>query len=197
MGLLDSLISKIKKSLATEVGDKIEKAVNTKQKKVVIDKLPESVEELAALPGSDLTDPYAVAAYTVAALCEFPKDRDACFAMMNYLKGPRPLSQMDMSFIRDRFMDGVDYVPHSYFEGTSPENDYTPSRPYAVNVMELAHSRDQIGEGYLRLFIRSSGADSERFVVLRNKPSTGQWFVWQFEGLLSGIRQPKSKDEWA
>ena len=197
MSLLDTLLNKIKKSIGNEVGDKIEKAVNTKQKKVQFDKLPENLEELRALPYAALTDPYAVAAMTVAVLCEFPKDRDACFEMFNYLKGPRPLTQMDMSFIRDRFMDGVDYVPRSYFEGTSPENDYCPSMPYTVNVLELAHSRDQIGEGYLKLFIRSSGADSERYVVLRNKPSTGQWFVWQFEGLLSGIRQPKSKDEWA
>ncbi|MCR5808385.1 MAG: hypothetical protein K6G56_02360 [Clostridiales bacterium] len=177
--------------------DKLNKAVNEKQKKIVFEALPTNAEELKALPFADLRDPYAVAAMTVAALCVFPKDREACYEMMNYLKGPRPLSQVDMSFIRDRFMDGVDYVPRSYFVGTSPDNDYSPSLPYTVNVLELAHSRDQIGEGYLRLFIRSSGADSERFVVLRHKPSTDQWFVWQFEGLLSGIRQPKSKDEWA
>ncbi|MBO4848399.1 MAG: hypothetical protein J5586_04520 [Clostridia bacterium] len=160
-------------------------------------KLPESLDELKSLPGADLKDPYWVAAFAVAAFCEYPHNKDNALEMINYLKGPRPLVPSDISFIRDRYMDGNDYVPRSYFEGTSPENDYTPSVPYTVNVMELAHSRDQFGEGYLRLFLRSSGADSERYVVLRNKPSTQQWFLWTYEGILSGIRQPQSKNEWA
>ncbi|MBO4563359.1 MAG: hypothetical protein J5772_07090 [Clostridia bacterium] len=160
-------------------------------------KLPENLTELMALPGSDLKDPYAVAAFTIAALDLFPKNKDASIEMLNYIKGPRPLVPMDISFIKDRFMDGVDYVPRSYFEGTSPQNDYTPSVPYTVNVLELAHSRDQISEGYLKLFLRSSGADSERYLVLRHKPSTDQWFLWSFEGVMSGIRIPVSKDDWA
>ena len=117
--------------------------------------------------------------------------------MLNYLRGPRPLSPMDVSFIKDRFMDGVDYIPRSYLNGTSPDNDYTPNVPYSVTVIELSPSREQFSQGYLRLYLRSSGADSERFLDLRHKPSTDQWFLWEFGGLLSGIRIPKSKDAWA
>ena len=42
--------------------------------------------------------------------------------------------------------------------------------------------------------VKSGGADSPRQVVLRSKPSTGQWFLWD-QFLLSGIRKPKSQDE--
>lgn len=210
MSILDNLIRNVKHTIKTNVHKEVNQAVNQGittavnnarnnkgSKTVVFDRLPENLDQLKALPGSDLKDPYYTAALTVLALCEFPKDEEACYAMLNYLKGPRPLSQMEKNFINDRFMDGVDYVPRSYLEGTSPDNDYTPTTPYTVIVKEFAHSRDNFGDGYLRLFIRSSGADSERFLDLRYKPSTQQWFLWEFSGILLGIRIPKSTDVWA
>ena len=39
-------------------------------------------------------------------------------------------------------------------------------------------------------------ADSPRLVVLRNKPSTGQWFL-NTHSLMVQVRKPKSKDVWA
>ncbi len=27
--------------------------------------------------------------------------------------------------------------------------------------------------------------------------STNEWFLWEFDGILSGIRPPKSTDKWA
>ncbi|MBO4384126.1 MAG: hypothetical protein J5854_01735 [Clostridia bacterium] len=167
------------------------------RKTFVFDSIPASLEELKKLPGAGLNDPCAAAALCALAFNAYPKDRDACFEMLNYLKGPRPLTNFDISFIKDRFMDGVDYVPRSYFAGSSPDNGYTPSVPYAITVFEGVHSRDQIGEGYIKIFMKSSGADSDRYIVLRHKPSTDQWFVWQFEGLLVGIRPPESSDPWA
>ena len=115
--------------------------------------------------------------------------------MMNVLKGPEPLSERDKQFINDRFMDGKDYVMRSYFEGTSPENNYAISAPYQIEVTELPNSREN--DGYVRLFLKSSGADSLRYVVLRNKPSTGEWFLWEFQGITMDIRIPKEQDKWA
>ena len=45
----------------------------------------------------------------------------------------------------------------------------------------------------------SGGADSMRNITLRNKPSTGQWFVFSdsYRGLLADIRIPKCQDAWA
>lgn len=212
MSILDNLFKSAQGSIKSAVNKEVRNAKNTavqgvtnavvnaavnSQKAYSFAYLPESLSALTALPGADLHDPCAVAAFTVLALCEFPKNRDACCEMLNYLKGPRPLTPMEIGFIRDRFMDGVDYVPRSYLEGTSPANNYTPSVPYTVVVKEFAHSRDNFKDGYLRLWIRSSGADTERFVDLRYKPSTDQWFLWEFGGMLSGIRIPVSQDVWA
>ena len=132
----------------------------------------------------------------VAALCVYPKDRDAALEMIDYLKGPRPLSNLDKQFLKDRFMDGKDYLGPSYFAGAIPANDYTPAQPWTITVEAQAHSRDQLEEGYLKLFVTSGGADSPRAVTLRTKPSTGEWFLWE-QMLLAQIRIPTAQDPWA
>ena len=63
----------------------------------------------------------------MAALCVSPTDRDAALEMIDFLKGPRPLSALDKQFLKDRFMDGKDYMGPSYFAGAVPANDYTPA----------------------------------------------------------------------
>ena len=52
-------------------------------------------------------------------------------------------------------------------------------------------------EGYARFLITCGGADSPRPMTLRKKGSTGEWFLWDYKGLLSGIRIPASEDPWA
>lgn len=156
--------------------------------------LPKTLAELKAMPEAALTKPEEVAALTVAALCAYPENRDECYAMLDYLRGPRPLSPMEKQFIRDRFMDGRDYLARSYFAGATPDNGYEPAMPCTV---ELTDSAAQFAEeGYRRFDIRSGGADSPRQITLRLKPSAGQWFLWE-QALLVGIRVPKSQDPWA
>lgn len=159
--------------------------------------LPKTRDELLALPGLSFQDPFSVAAAAVAALCRFPEDPEACYAMLDAIKGPQPLSNIDKGFIRNRFFDGKTYVPRSYFEGAVPTNDYTPAQPYRIRVNESVHSRDQYDQGYITLYIKSGGADSERPVVLRHKPSTDEWFLWNFVGILADIRVPVKDDPWA
>lgn len=161
---------------------------------VTFDSLPKNLEEMKALPEADLKKPEGVAALTVAALCVYPADKEECFKMLDYLRGPRPLSNMDKSFIKDRFMDGKDYIPRSYFNGATPENNYEPSKPYTVWMKDNAAPIAE--EGYLRLDLRSGGADATRTITLRTKPSTGEWFLWD-QTLLVGIRVPVSQDPWA
>ena len=112
--------------------------------------------------------------------------------MLNYLRGPRPLSGMDKQFISDRFMD-KDYVPRSYFAGATPENDYRPSMPLTVSVSENPHSYE--AQGYAKLFIPSGGADNPRPVQLR-EAKDGKWYLWE-QFLLPDIRQPESFNPWA
>ncbi len=155
--------------------------------------LPESLEQLKALPEASLDSPYKTAALTVCALCAYAAAPEIGKEMLNFLKGPAPLSNYDISFLNDRFRDSK-VVPFSYFQGATPENDYTPNAPFTLTVSSNPYSFQN--ENYATLYIRSGGADNPRQVELRKKPSTGQWFLNQ-QMLLGGIRTPKSADPWA
>lgn len=153
---------------------------------------PKDLNEFKALPESAMTKPEETAALTALALCYYPTDRELSLSMLSFLKGPKELSPMEEQFIRDRFMD-KDYVPRSYFDGASPENDYTPTEPYTIRVSDNLHSYEE--ENYAKIFLTSSGADSPRFVRLR-LAKDGKWYLWE-QFLLSDIRKPASSDPWA
>ncbi len=154
--------------------------------------MPDSIEKYKALPQAQMQTPFDTAAMTVLALSFYPKNRELCHSMLEYLKGPSGLNGAEKQFIRDRFMD-KDYVPRSYFNGAVPENDYTPSTPYTIEVSENPYSYEN--EGYAKLFIKSGGADSPREVLMR-KAKDGKWYLWE-QFLLSGIREPESSNPWA
>jgi len=160
---------------------------------VVLHDLRVNLAQLQSMPEASLKEPQNTAALTIAALCIYPIDKNASLEMLSFLQGPRELTPYDKQFIQDRFRD-KDYVPRSYFEGATPNNNYEPSVPYTITLFENPYSRSQ--EGYLTLHVNSGGADSPRQIKLRLKPSTGQWFLWE-QFLLSDIRKPVSADPWA
>ena len=157
------------------------------------DALPESVDEMKALPEAALDTPYKTAALTICALCAYAAAPEIGREMLNFLKGPAPLSQYEISFLNDRFRDGK-HVPFSYFAGAVPENDYTPSQPFSVTVFSNPYSFQN--EGRATLHLNSGGADSPRQIKLRLKPSEGKWYLEE-QMILVGIRTPKSADPWA
>ena len=73
--------------------------------------LPETLQDLQALPEANLKDPYGVAALTVAALCRYETNPDDCFAMLDWLKGPESLSNYEKQFLRER--GRISAVPRS------------------------------------------------------------------------------------
>ena len=159
---------------------------------ITINTLPKTAEELKAI--ADLSSPFNTAALTIAALMEYENNPDAAIDMLNFLKGPEPLSEFQIQFIRER-LRGKMYVVRSYFKGTSPQNNYQPTTPYQLEVNENPYSYQN--EGYATLYLTSSGADSPRPISLRNKPSTGEWFLWGDITYLSDIRIPTEQDPWA
>ena len=202
MALFDMFKNKaenaIKKSVNSAVTQGINKATSAvgnlgnKKEKIVFRNLPTTFEEFASLPQAALSTPFDTAAMTVLAFCYYPQNKDLALQMLNYLRGPRPLSGGDISFIADRFRDS-DYVPRSYFEGSTPANDYTPAEPYTIVVSENPYSYQN--EGYATLYITSGGADSPRSVQMR-KAKDGKWYLWE-QFILVGIRQPESLNPWA
>lgn len=162
------------------------------RKEFVFQQLPESLEQMKTLPEAALQTPFQTAALTVCALCVYAADKKTGTEMLNWLRGPRPLSNFDLSFLDDRLRDGKTYVPFSYFQGAAPDNDYFPSQPFKLIVESNPTSDD--AKGYFKVTIRSGGADTPRSVQLRQK-SDGTWLLWE-QYLMADIRLPKSKDPW-
>lgn len=155
--------------------------------------LPTDLTELKALPESVLNSPYKTAALTLAVLCNYQSNPDATFEMLDFLKGPEAVSEYEKQFIRER-LRGKEYKTFSYFNGATPENGYTPTKPYTISVNENPYSFPD--ENWATLYVKSSGADSPRGIKLRRKPSTGQWFLNDIQ-CLSDIRMPAADDPWA
>ena len=165
------------------------KAVNAMEsKKVILDPLPKSAGEI-----KPANTPQQTAAYAIASLVRYTENAEAGIAMLDVLRGPRPLNNYNKQFLRDQ-LRGKEYTARSYFDGANPDNNYTPSMPYTLTVSENPYSYQN--EGYARLLLKSGGADSQRFITLRLKPSTGEWYLWEYEGLLAGIRIPAKDDPW-
>lgn len=159
---------------------------------ITLQTLPAALAELEALPR---TTPEEVCAGFLCALKLFQADRDAGVAAMDLLRGPRPMTPYDIQFLRDR-LRGKEYLPLAYFEGAAPENGYTPAKPYTLNVLPDPRPQD-VEPGYLRVYLKTAGADSPRPMKLRQKGSTGEWFLWEYSSILSGIRVPAALDPWA
>ena len=186
-----SIFDKLKMGASNAVRSAAANAGNRSQT-FTFAQLPESLAQMQALPEAQLDDPYKTAALTVCAICAYAADKNVGTEMLNWLRGPRPLSAPDIAFLNDRFRDGT-YGPFSYFKGATPENDYTPTAPFTLTVESNPYS--DANPGYKKLFVRSSGADNPREIVLRMK-GDGTWLLWD-QVILLGIRTPKSADPWA
>ncbi len=160
--------------------------------RIIFNSIPESLDDFKALAEAEQSSPFGTAALTVLAFCAYPKNKELSLQMIDLLRGPRPLSVMDKQFIADRFR-GKDYVPRSYFEGATPQNDYQPAKPYTIAVSENPYSYQN--EGYATLYITSGGADSPRSIQLR-LAKDGKWYLWE-QYILADIRKPESENPWA
>ena len=172
------------------VNKAVEKAVQSMdEKRIVFNSLPQSAAEVR--PD---TNAQQVAGFAVAALARYETNPDEAIAMLNALLGPRPVDGIGKQFLQDRFR-GKPYLMRSYFKGAKPENNYQPAMPYTVVVQTNAYTYQE--KDYARFLIVCGGADSPRPLTLRKKASTGEWFLWDYKGLLSGIRIPAAEDPWS
>lgn len=205
MGLFDNVVGTLKSSAAREIKKQVQGAVDgavkevtkkasSKEEKFVFSSLPTSVAELKALPEASLDSVFKTAALTMAVFCNYEKDPEETFAMLDVLMGPEPMSPMDKSRVKDR-LAGKYYKPFSFFEGATVENNYTPNTPYKITVSQTPSSFTE--ENWATMYVKSSGADSPRPIKLRKKPSSGQWFLYGVPPCLADIRIPKSEDRWA
>lgn len=203
MAFLDTLknqfISQLKKETTKSVNEamkNVKQAVGKGRNQTetfTFVKLPVNLTELKALPEASLDTAFKTVALCIAVLCNYEKDANATWEMLDFLKGPESVNEKEKSFIKDR-LSGKQYKTLSFFKGSMPDNGYTPSVPYTITVSENAYSFDE--ENWATLYVTSSGADAPRPIKLRRKPSTNQWFINDIQ-CLADIRIPTSQDKWA
>ena len=179
--------------LKTPAQNEVRPAAGNQAESFVFTALPKDLAELKALPEAALDSPYKTAALAVAALCRYGEDREAVYEMLNFLKGPESLSNLEKQFLSDRLADKP-YKPFSFFAGATPENGYAPATPWRITVSSNPYSFTT--ENWATLYVQSGGADAPRPIKLRKKPSTGQWFLNEIQ-CLSDIRVPTAEDPWA
>jgi len=199
MGIFDSLL----RSAGNAVKKEATKAVNDAAQNIgkgknhtetfTFEALPETLEQLKALPEASLDSAFKTAALTILALCRYEHNVNQSLEMLDFLKGPAEVSTYEKQFIRER-MEGKMYKARSYLAGATPENNYAPSVPYSVTVIENPYSFDN--ENWATLYVSSGGSDNPRPIKLRKKPSTGQWFLNDIQ-CLADIRVPVQEDPWA
>lgn len=159
---------------------------------VTFEQLPKTVQDLEALlalyPQSDARH---TGAFFLASLVRYVDSVDDGLAMIDLLRGPRPMNGMDKDFLKDRLREKT-YLPRAYFEGAAPDNDYAPDTPWSLRVYDDPMEAEQ---GYLYIQLSTTGADSKRRVTLREKD--GQYYLWEYSNILTGIRLPSSQDPWS
>ena len=106
MGLFDKL-----KTNPAPTPQTVQAGTN-KSVKITFSSLPESYEAFTALPEAKMDNPFSTAALSVLAFCFYPENKDLSLQMLDFLRGPRPLSVIDKQFIADRFRE-KDHVPRS------------------------------------------------------------------------------------
>ncbi len=198
MGLFDSLKKNIlissEQKTGTSTGTETKNPTpKNHEETFTFSELPSDINKLQCLPEASLTSPFATVALTLAVLCNYGQSVEKTIEMLDFLKGPESVSGFEKQFIKEHLGEET-YKSFSYFEGSSPENNYTPSKPFRITVIENPYSFTN--ENWATLYVRSSGADSPRPVKLRKKPSTGQWFLNEIQ-CLADIRKPVSEDPWA
>ena len=196
MGLFDSLTRSAGNAISNAAANAVTGAVNEaarKRETFTFTTIPRSVADLKALPESDLSTPFKTCALTMLVLLNYADDVNATIEMLNFLKGPEPMNPYQIQFLKDRLV-GKEYVVRSFFEGSSPQNNYIPTEPLKITVFDNPYSYPEAG--WATLHMNSTGADSPRQIKCRLKPSTNQWFL--VENLaLSDIRTPVAADPWA
>lgn len=199
MGIFDQLKRTIGNTIKKEAVKTVNSAVSNIGKgrnhteRFTFASLPTSIDELKALPEAKMDSAFKTVALTIAVLCHFEKNPEETFAMLDFLKGPENVSTYEKQFITERLKD-KGYKMRAFFDGATVANGYIPTEPFTVSVMENPYSFDN--EHWATLWVKSAGADNSSSVKLRQKPSTGEWFLNDIQ-CLSDIRLPVEEDKWA
>ncbi len=160
---------------------------------VSFDILPNSLSEISTLVNAGLTKPEKTCALFMCAVNMLAQNLNEGLQAIDLLKGPQPLSAHDKAWFKDRISDKK-HLAMAYFNGSTPENNYTPTKPYTLTFTEDPRPQD-CEAGYISLQIKTPAFDSPRYLKLRQKDEN--WYIWDVNSIMMGVRTPKQDDPWA
>ncbi len=160
---------------------------------VSFDTLPNSLNEFSILVNEGMTAPEKTCALFICSVNILAQNMSEGLDAINMLKGPQPLSVFEKSWFKDRIVNKK-YLAMAYFNGSTPENNYTPTKPYSLTFLKDPRPQD-CEDGYMRLQIKTPAFDSPRYIKLRQKGDN--WYIWDVNSIMLGVRIPKQDDPWA
>jgi hypothetical protein len=177
-------------------------AQNTPLNPVIIDKMPQNIEEFIQLRDRIATTPQGGVAIFVIAMhlyTQDPKLGEACLTIAmdasrlkvgNAYKGFAP-NDSDFGLLKSQLQQHP-HLPRTYFKGTSPENGYAlPKGKLEINCQTNPYSGKE-SEGKIKVFTICTGADSARPMQLQRNDK-GLWKATEWSSLLVGVRRPVVK----
>jgi hypothetical protein len=167
-----------------------------------LDSMPSNISEFEALRDKLATTPEGGVLVLIAALKMYNENPGEGIKAMIVAVDQGLLSKSDgkdnykgyalgsatVSLVKSQ-LGNYPYVINSYLPGATPGNNYVPGPlPYKFELTANQYSGDA-AKGQIKLFIKSSGADSPRPVTLK-KNSKGIWKAYEFSSIVVGIRKP-------
>lgn len=187
---------------------------NTSDKAVVsLTALPKSFDEFKKLYQQAAVEPQGAAALFVVALTMYkdnPVEGERAIAYTLYDKfssDPDKINPHDRPFFKQKLLNNDSYaqpyIATAYYEGATPANNYTPSKPYRIkvqvhprqNYQPLSRAQAMV----IPLQIKSYGYDwnnnaNRLHGIAVLKPANSRLYqVFSYKDLLTGVLAPNLK----
>ena len=172
--------------------------------------LPRNIEELKTLEVNDreyFSSPHFVTALFICCLNRITENSSDAWNMINYLRihtatigenNILKVSNVVMQDIAERltYKDSNGYPVsnglRSYFAGSSPDNQYTPTEPYQVTVVERSDVyTTEDGFRCAKLYVKSSGSDHLIGPLKLRKVDGHDWMVYSGEEVFTKQMNPQ------
>lgn len=173
--------------------------------------LPRNMEELKTLEVNDreyFKSPHFVTALFICCLNRITDNSSDAWHMINYLRTHTAtvgennifkVSNVAMQGIAQRLMEKdpngfpVSNGLRSYFAGSSPGNQYTPTEPYQVTVVEKVSNVYTTEDGFLcaKLYVKSSGSKNLIGPLKLRKVEGHDWMVYSGEEVFTKQMDPQ------
>ena len=153
--------------------------------KVTFTHIPSDYEEFAYVYELLGQTPYGVAAMMPMAMEMYARDSKVGEECIKLINAQNNVSSV-MSILRDKLKDVGEgdtnrqrYLPAAVLDGATPENGYTPKKPYTINMKASVnkHQEMQLFDGtVMYIYIMGKGWDTEQRSIEIVKTSDSEFF---------------------